>query len=258
MVLMKVRRWEDNVLLNDDCKAFSGLGWRYSKPVHTTIAGNSIPQITTVMERWWDATFLFDSDDPVNNFDRYNTLTYDANNDEYFAFVDIDGSVYKCQIMGVIELSRQDFPTAHVAEVKCVFKQEGYIPPKIQVAIDPIEPVLPVEVWTGGAWSTTVSYSMNEVVSRSGLLWKSKVDSNLNHVPPTPPTASNTYWIQFHVSFLGAWSSATSYDLDDIVSSNLSLYKSLVNANLNHPPPALPVTSTAYWEMVAHEPISGP
>lgn len=125
---MKVRRWSDNILLNDNCRAFSGFRWQYTKPLHNTIAGNTIPQKTSVMERWWDATFEFATDDPVNTLARYDSLAYDANNDAFFAFIDIDGASYKARIMEMVEVDRLDFPAAHIVQAKCVFKQDGYIP----------------------------------------------------------------------------------------------------------------------------------
>lgn len=245
--LMKVRRWDDSVLLNDNAKDFSGFRWQYTKPIHTTIAGNSIPQATTVMERWWDATFEFATDDPVNTIARYNTLCYDANNDRYFAFVDIDGSVYKAQIMAVVEISRENFPTAHVLQAKCTFKHAGFIPPL--TSTDPPE-VITYNLTYRGAWSNTTTYALYDVVTSGTNVWSSKLGGNLNHALPTSPATSNTWWERLSAQYEGAWSSATTYALNDVTSYSGALYRSLVSTNLNH----TPNTSTTQWQLLAEAP----
>lgn len=132
MGLMQLRRWTDNILICDVTISFSGFRWMSTKPIHRTITGVSIPQVMSVQERWWDATFEFASDDPVNTLARYDTLAYEANNDYFFKFIDIDGTAYKCRVMAVPEVSRLDeIPDAHVIQVSVTFKQDGHIPMEV-------------------------------------------------------------------------------------------------------------------------------
>lgn len=128
-MLMQLRRFEDDILLANNCKAFSAFRWQNTKKTLTTITGVTVSNgKISVMERWWDATFEFASDDPINTQARYDAMCYDANNDKYFKFYDIDGTVYKCWIpVQPVEVSREDFPTAHVFQAKVTFKQFGFI-----------------------------------------------------------------------------------------------------------------------------------
>ena len=83
-------------------------------------------------ERWWDAKFEFASYDPVNTLARFDTLAYEANNDYFFKFLDIDGTAYKCRVMAVPEVTRLDeIPDAHVIHVSCTFKQDGFVPMQV-------------------------------------------------------------------------------------------------------------------------------
>ena len=124
---MALRRWDDDILISNNAVEFSGFRWSYAKPIHRTITGVSVPQKVSVMERWWEVGFEFASDDPANSLERADTLFYDANNDKFFRFIDINGRVYKSRVMSVPEIERLEFPTAHVQIVRFSMKQDGHI-----------------------------------------------------------------------------------------------------------------------------------
>lgn len=127
MALVALRRKSDGFIYSNRCMSFSGFRWVYVKPIHRTITGVSIPQKISVMERWWDATFEFDSEeDGPNSLPRLDRLYADANDDEVFEFVDIDGAVYDSYVVNVPEPIRLNLPDVHVLDVPCTFKQLGY------------------------------------------------------------------------------------------------------------------------------------
>jgi hypothetical protein len=53
------------------------------------------------------------------------------------------------------------------------------------------------------------------------------------------------------VNWRGAWSSATTYALNDGTLNNGSSWRSLQNGNTNHSPPVLPTTSNSWWTLIA-------
>lgn len=55
-----------------------------------------------------------------------------------------------------------------------------------------VEQASPTGIDLQGVWSAIITYSTNQTVSWLGKLWKSKVDTNLNHQPDTSPTQ----WLQ--------------------------------------------------------------
>lgn len=132
MGLIQLRRWEDDILLCNNCTDMSPMAWRFIKPVNTTITGVQVPRTGKTMSRFWTATFEFASDDPVNTFARYDRLAYDAMLDDvlnpvFFRFIDLDGTRYKCRIMASTEEERMKLPLDTVISVTCQFKQDGHI-----------------------------------------------------------------------------------------------------------------------------------
>jgi len=45
-----------------------------------------------------------------------------------------------------------------------------------------------------GSWSSLVTYATDDIVTNSGSSYISLVDSNLNHTPPAPASAPDSYW----------------------------------------------------------------
>lgn len=96
-----------------------------------------------------------------------------------------------------------------------------------------------------GAYSTTLTYSTNDVVTYNGVGYRSLVGSNTNHQPDTSPTqwtpavpsttggavAGNDYGF-----WMGTWSATTTYQLGAGVYYQGLVYTSTIDSNLNHAP----------------------
>lgn len=101
-----------------------------------------------------------------------------------------------------------------------------------------------------GAWQTATTYFVDDVVSDNGSSWR----CILQHSSHQPPNA--TYWELFvskgdkgdagtGVVWLGDWSNATAYVLNDAVQHNGSAYV-CNTAHTNQEPP-----NASYWDLLA-------
>jgi len=117
------------------------------------------------------------------------------------------------------------------------------------------------------AWSSSVTYAMDEFVANGGFTYKSLVNANLNHIPASSPT----YWEQvsngaaagddgFTSGDIGRlirlfsepleWDSGTTYSPGDKVTFQDSYYTALTPDPDNDPDPNLnkqPDLALAYW-----------
>lgn len=75
---------------------------------------------------------------------------------------------------------------------------------------------------TATAWSATVTYEKNQVITYLTVIYMSQIDLNLNQVPGTSPTT---------------WSALTSYNIGNtVLGSDSIIYSSLGSGNTNHNP----------------------
>jgi hypothetical protein len=84
-----------------------------------------------------------------------------------------------------------------------------------------------------GSWNNAVNYSVGDIVTDNGILWRCLVN-NTN----SQPTATNSNWQLYltkGLSYKGTYSAAVSYILDDIVEYHGQLYKALKTTTGNTP-----------------------
>lgn len=83
---------------------------------------------------------------------------------------------------------------------------------------------------TATAWSSTVTYFKNQIVTASSTAYMSRIDLNLNQNPAT--------------TFVAEWASGTTYATGNkVTGSDGTIYQSIGNGNLGHDPTA----TTGFW-----------
>ena len=113
---------------------------------------------------------------------------------------------------------------------------------------------LSAELAARGAWNDSTTYVIDDIVTSRGSTWRSKRNSNLNKVPGQTQPSTATSWELFARGFnpLGAWSNATKYQPDDLVTHLGQTYRARIT-NLNKQP-----TNTTNWELLAAKGAAGP
>src|ERR1700675_38138 len=99
-----------------------------------------------------------------------------------------------------------------------------------------------------GAYASGTTYAVNDVVLASdGQVYSSLSASNLGNDPTTSPTRWTLYFGSLVAQeYVMAWSASITYDLGDhTVGSDGSVYRSIVNTNLNNNP----ISSPASWTL---------
>jgi hypothetical protein len=78
------------------------------------------------------------------------------------------------------------------------------------------------ELAAKGTWDAGTTYVIDDLVTSRGSTWRSKRNSNLNKIPGQTQPSTAIYWELFARGFnpLGAWSNATKYQPDDLVTHN--------------------------------------
>src|SRR6185312_10067133 len=105
-----------------------------------------------------------------------------------------------------------------------------------------------------GVWDATKTYAKDDVVTARGSSWVSLRSNNLNKVPGQTQPSSAAYWRLFARGFnpAGAWSNATKYQPDDLVTRGGQTYRAkLTNTNKSS-------NNTTYWELLAAKGAPGP
>jgi hypothetical protein len=104
-----------------------------------------------------------------------------------------------------------------------------------------------------GEWDAGTTYAKDDIVTARGSSWISLRASNLNKVPGQTSPSTAAYWQLFARGFnpAGAWSSATKYQPDDLVTQNGQTYRAKItnqNRTPNHP---------TIWELLATKGAAG-
>jgi hypothetical protein len=96
-----------------------------------------------------------------------------------------------------------------------------------------------------GLWSNATTYAQYTIVYWQGSAYISAVAANYNNQPDTSPS----YWTLFlrAPTSKGTWSSAVTYQYNDIVIYNSTSYLSIVTSNYNNQPDVSPT----YWQLLA-------
>src|SRR6476660_2985179 len=105
-----------------------------------------------------------------------------------------------------------------------------------------------------GAWDAGTTYAKDDIVTARGSSWISLRANNLNKVPGQTQPSSAAYWRLFARGFnpAGAWSNATKYQPDDLVTRGGQTYRAkLTNTNKS-------TNNTTYWELLAAKGAPGP
>ena len=120
-----------------------------------------------------------------------------------------------------------------------------------------------------GAWSGGTSYAKNNVVTSAGAAWVSLIDGNFNQAP----SGSGSSWSVLvpaatstgtgggagtgngspgnGLLYANAYSPATTYNVNQVVTFQNAVWVSLQNGNLNHSPQ----TVSTYWAEVLPAPV---
>jgi chitodextrinase len=107
-----------------------------------------------------------------------------------------------------------------------------------------------------GDWSSKTKYHPNDVVTFAGSAWRAKLTS-VNRKPDY--IQNGVFWEQMvaGLNHRGSWSSASAYNVGDVVVYNGSSFRSLrSNGNQNRPP--VGNTLGAFWELVVERGATGP
>ena len=103
------------------------------------------------------------------------------------------------------------------------------------------------ELAARGAWSATATYAKDEIVTARGSAWISLKVGNKNQLPGQTTPSTAVWWRLFARGFnaMGAWSNATTYHPDDIVTHLGQTYRARITHTNKQPP------SAANWELLA-------
>ncbi len=111
------------------------------------------------------------------------------------------------------------------------------------------------ELAAKGTWSAATTYAVDDIVTARGSAWISLKANNTNKIPgQTGPMNTAAWWQLFARGFnlTGAWSNATTYQPDDLVTYLGQTYRAKAT-NLNKQPPNGPI-----WELLASKGAAGP
>jgi hypothetical protein len=110
-----------------------------------------------------------------------------------------------------------------------------------------LEPVIALAVTARGAWSPSINYVKDDLVTSRGSAWRAK-RANINKVPGSTLPSTALDWERFAAGFnpLGAWLSNKTYHRDDLVLRQGSTWRAL-RTGLNKTPGLFP----ADWQQFA-------
>lgn len=113
--------------------------------------------------------------------------------------------------------------------------------------------VIPFTVTARGAWSPTVSYVLDDLVTSRGSSWRAR-RASLNKVPGQTSPSTALDWEAFAVGFnpRGAWTSSVTYQPNDVVLYLSSTWRSKLTG-LNK----VPGVATSHWEQLAAKGATG-
>lgn len=113
---------------------------------------------------------------------------------------------------------------------------------------DPVYPPITEYDRTTGfdAWSASKTYASGNIVTVSGVVYRSLQNSNLNQ----DPTSESTYWEKLH--FIREYNANVSYTNEETVEYASSLYMSRQNSNSGN----TPNTSCYYWQLLNEKRIA--
>jgi hypothetical protein len=99
-----------------------------------------------------------------------------------------------------------------------------------------VEQGSPTGIDLQGTWSAIITYTQSQTVSWQGKLWRSKVDSNLNHQPDSSPTQ----WLQilsggdqYDIQFFDTDRPASGELVDKLYPSGVTFYVGLTTSRAN-------------------------
>lgn len=92
-------------------------------------------------------------------------------------------------------------------------------------------------------WDSTATYSIGDVVGRSGTWYTSLINNNTNNQPP-----NRRFWIEHGVGW--RWNSTTAYRVEDMVNRNGNWYR-CTSAHTNQAPPS-GGSSNAWWTFIPY------
>jgi hypothetical protein len=104
-----------------------------------------------------------------------------------------------------------------------------------------------------GAWSPTTQYHLNDIVTARGSTWRAKKNS-LNRIPGQTAPSTAAFWELFAGGFnpTGAWSNATKYQPNDLVTYLGQTYRARITHKNRQP------NHAAFWEVLAAKGAPGP
>jgi hypothetical protein len=110
-----------------------------------------------------------------------------------------------------------------------------------------------MDVRPRGAWSPSVTYELNDLVTSRGSTWRAK-RTNLNQVPGSTSPSTAFDWERFAAGFnpLGPWSNTATYHRDDLVSHLGSTWRARFT-NVNKTPGLAPQD----WQQFANKGAMG-
>ncbi len=120
-----------------------------------------------------------------------------------------------------------------------------------EVQIYDRDPVGDTDVAFGNAWSSSIVYSLGEVVRGSdGEYYESVNDGNQGN----DPVSTSGFWTRL---FSIQWSSAVTYQINaNVIGSDGVLYASLIADNLNNDPISSPLQWSSVVDLVIELPLA--
>jgi hypothetical protein len=105
-----------------------------------------------------------------------------------------------------------------------------------------VQPELAAE----GVWNAATTYAKDDIVTARGSAWISLRSGNTNRVPGETRRPSARWWGLFARGFnpSGAWSNATGYQPDDLVTHNGQTYRAKITHTNRQP------ANTRFWELL--------
>jgi trimeric autotransporter adhesin len=110
------------------------------------------------------------------------------------------------------------------------------------------------ELAAKGTWSAATTYAIDDIVTSRGSTWRSKRNNNLNKIPGQTQPSTATSWELFARGFnpLGAWSNATLYQPDDLVTFNGQTFRAKLTKAGSQP------AANQFWQLLAQKGDPGP
>ncbi len=109
------------------------------------------------------------------------------------------------------------------------------------------------ELAAKGVWNGSTAYVKDDIVTARGSAWIAK-KANTGRVPGSTTPNNAQYWQLFARGFnpLGAWSSAITYQPDDVVTFNGQTFRAKRTKAASQP------AANAFWELFAAKGAAGP